>query len=227
MTGRVIPLHEDRHRRIQALLPWYVVGGLSGDERIEVKAHLDGCNDCQAKLRDEQRLAAEVAELPVEAGALDVEHGWALISRQIAPQARRPERLDAGLVRTFRERREAAGSRRSEAGSLRWVVAAQLCVILALGAQAWRTTQPAAYKTLGGAPADTAANLIVVFRPETPEKDLRAILRSNNARLVDGPTATDAYLLHVPPAGRAAALIRLRQQAQITVAEPLDGGADR
>jgi predicted anti-sigma-YlaC factor YlaD len=228
MTGRIIPLNGDRHREVQALLPWYVTATLSEAERVQVEAHLGECADCQAKLRDERRLAAEIAEAPAPIEAPDVEHGWDQISRLIAePASRRASRRTpvAARITAFLE---AARPKSAGAPWLHWAVAAQFCLILVLGAQVWRTPQqPAAYTALGSAPAVAAANVIVVFRPETPEKDLRGILRATNARLVDGPTAADAYLIHVPPAARAAALLRLRKQAQVMLAEPVDSGADR
>jgi predicted anti-sigma-YlaC factor YlaD len=225
MMGRVIPLNGDRHREVQTLLPWYVMAKLGEAERAQVETHLMECADCQAKLQSERRLAAEISDAPQPANALNVEHGWDLISRQVMEQAPRRAPNAARIVRLLHERFEAARSGLGGSGWLRWAVAAQFCLILVLGAQEWRRPQPATYKALGSAPAAAAANVVVVFRPETPEKDLRAILRSNNARLVGGPTAADAYLLHVPPAGRTATLVRLRKQAQVVLAEPVDSEA--
>ena len=45
------------------------------------------------------------------------------------------------------------------------------------------------------------------------------------ARLVDGPTATDAYLLNVPAERQAAALAGLRASPTVVLAESLDAGA--
>jgi hypothetical protein len=52
----------------------------------------------------------------------------------------------------------------------------------------------------GGARRATAsragrARLAVVFRPDTPEHELRRIVRANGARIVGGPTTADAWLL--------------------------------
>ena len=69
-----------------------------------------------------------------------------------------------------------------------------------------------------------AANVAVIFRPETPEKRLREILQASDARLVDGPTVADAYLLHVPAPDRNIALERLRRRAEVVLAEPVDQG---
>jgi anti-sigma factor RsiW len=235
MTGRIIPLRGDQHREIQTLLPWYVAGGLDEAERARVKAHLDRCAECRAELTDERRLAAELSALPAETG--DVEHGWALISQQLEREESRQETGRAAVAPTpARARRpsrdsRSRGRRSDPAGRVRWrdwAIAAQLVLIAGLGVQVWRMgQQPAQYHALGAAPANQAANVVVIFRPETPERDLRQILQSNAARLVDGPTVADAYLLHVPAPNRAAVLTRLRGQTQVLLAEPVDGGAGR
>ena len=103
-------------------------------------------------------------------------------------------------------------------------VAAQFCLLLVLGVAVLRPPQPARYHALGAAPVNAAGNVVVIFRPETPEKELRQILKANDARLVGGPTEADAYLLHVPAAGRAAVLTKLRRQTQVLLAEPVDAG---
>ncbi|MEO6378892.1 MAG: hypothetical protein ABIO37_12770, partial [Caulobacteraceae bacterium] len=77
------------------------------------------------------------------------------------------------------------------------------------------------------APADTAGNLVVIFRPDVSERTIRTMLRANAARMVDGPTATDAYVLHVPAASRAVVLQKLRKAADVVLAEPIDASAKR
>jgi hypothetical protein len=54
-------------------------------------------------------------------------------------------------------------------------------------------------------------------------EDVRSTLRIANASIVDGPTAADAYLLHVPPQQRNEALAKLRADDDVQMAEPIDG----
>jgi hypothetical protein len=74
------------------------------------------------------------------------------------------------------------------------------------------------------APVDASApaNALVVFRPDATEADIRAALRAGDARLVGGPTVTDAYLLRIPDLG-AAPLARLRAQRAVARVESLEG----
>jgi hypothetical protein len=101
---------------------------------------------------------------------------------------------------------------------MQWALAAQLLLIAGLGAQLVR--QHDDYRLLGGAAAGPA-NLVVVFRPETSERQLRTILHDSGARVVGGPTVTNAWLLEVPPAGLGRAVTHLRGEAAVELAEPL------
>lgn len=107
---------------------------------------------------------------------------------------------------------------------LRWTVAAQWALIVGLGALLLRPdTDPAPYRVLGSA-VSSGGNLVVIFQPSTTERELRRILQAQGARVVDGPTVTDAYLLHVPPATRERALAALHAEPAVKLAEALDGG---
>jgi hypothetical protein len=226
MTGRIIPMPGEAHREVQSLLPWYLAGGLNETERALVEAHVSRCAECQADLRDEPRLAGTIAELRSAAAVLDVEHGWTQMSRAIEREPRRRAPFTARISRLLAKR---PGLRlpRAEAPWMRWALAAQFCLVAMLSLVLWRTGQPARYHTLAAAPAGAEGSIVVIFRPQTSELDFRTILRSNDARLVDGPTAADAYVLHVSSADRAEVLARLRRQPQVVLAEPLDDGAGR
>lgn len=224
MTGRIIQMTSDDHRDVQSLLPWYVSGKLDESERDRVQAHLSNCADCRAELSVERRLSRSIAETPAEARAPDVEHGWELISRSLGPQSSR-RRLDFGRrIEGLALRLKAAFPRTESSPWLGWAVAAQFCLLIVMGVALWRNEQAARYHALAAAPISAVANIVVIFKPDTPERDLRAILRSSGARLVGGPTASDAYLLRVAPAARDAALARLRQETEVVLAEPVDGG---
>ena len=80
------------------------------------------------------------------------------------------------------------------------------------------------YHALGAETAARGANVVVVFKPDTTETDLRSILRSAGARLVDGPTAADGYMLHVLADRRPETLRMLRRDRSVLLAEPVDAG---
>ena len=103
------------------------------------------------------------------------------------------------------------------------LAAAQLGFVVIAGATLVSLGEPA-YHTLGSAPAPAAGNVIVMFRADATEEDIRHVLRSAGASLVDGPTPANAYLLHVPPARRQIALEKLKSDENVELAEPIDGG---
>lgn len=219
----IIRLHGDPHKQAQTLLPWYVNGSLDPAEHAEVDAHVRDCPTCQADLKLERALGAEIANLPI-----DMDRGWANLRDQVLQQE---ATLQQG--RAPQPRRRAASAWRQSRAFLRrpvavgWAFAAQaasLILVVGVGAAFTLQTRPV-YHTLGAAPSAAVGNVVVVFKPTTPEQALRGALNQSGARLVDGPTVSDAYILHVKASERAKALTRLRSDADVVLAEPIDGDA--
>lgn len=204
--GGFIPSDRDGHHGVRELLPWYVTGQLDAAEAARVEAHLDRCAECQAELRFQERLESEVARLPLE-----VEAGWTRMRRRV--EGDRPERR---VLRGLQARARWLG----------WGVAAVL--MLGLGVLLAPSLRPApaagSYHALGETSAVASGNVVVIFRPDTTEKSMREALKASGARLVDGPTPADAYVLRVPPAQREAALASLRARREIVMAQPVDSG---
>ncbi len=227
MTGDVIPLHGDPHRDVLTLLPWYAKGLLDDKDRAAVDIHLRTCPACQAELTEETRLQSvlTLASIPSEIPA-DVDLGWQVMQRRVSMQPDR-QRDNAG-TRAMTWPGTWAGIRRqwqSGAPWLRWTVAAQFALLALFGGLALKPHQPPAhYQTMSAKTAPVTANIIVMFRPEASEQDLRRILKSCDARVIDGPTAADAYMLRVPANRRTAIVAKLKQQSEITLAQPVDAG---
>jgi hypothetical protein len=200
----IIRLNGDPHAQTQHLLPWYVTGALEGKESALVEAHLCECSECREDAEIEKALARHVRTLPC-----DVERGWATLKARIeGPQPAAPRKA------TLFGRRIPIG----------WALAAQaasLAVLIPLVALA-PARPPLLYRTLGSPPAPARGNVIVVFTPRSSEASLRTILLRNQARIVDGPTSTDAYVLQVAPDHRAEILARLRADHDVALAEPID-----
>lgn len=219
MTGHIISLHGDLHDDACALLPWYVTGRLDAEDMARVEAHLPTCAQCQVDLAGERRLQAALADLDEATG--DADAGFAALRGQLTP------RTQAGSAPRRTRTQQIGRQWRKSAPWLRWAVAAELALLVLAGAALTITHQPKpapVYRTLGAAPDPMAANIVVVFRPDIRESELRRTLRDDDARLVGGPTAADAYLLHVDAAARAATVERLRHQSTIVLAEPIDAG---
>jgi anti-sigma factor RsiW len=212
--GRIIHMAGDEHHETQALLPWYVNGRLEAAELQAVEDHLADCAECRADLRVQRRLQAEIAQLP-----MNVENGWADMRRRLAAEAPdaalpTPQARPVGQVAATPQRR----------GWLGWAVAAAAGLPLAiLGSQSLIGGAAASYHALSAPPqAALPGNVVVMFRPDTREAELREALTANGARLVDGPTAAGGYVLRVPDASRPAVLTALRARQDVVLAEPID-----
>jgi len=208
--ARIIPLHGEEHEEIQRLLPWYVTAQLDPGERARVETHLAACAECRAEVRSEQALRSDISTMPAQ-----VERDWARLRDRIGAAQPAP----AG-------RRGARPARRRPPSWVGWAIAAQVLLVVLLGAQVASRQRPAEYRTLAASPA-AGARIIVTFRPDSREQDLRATLNGVRARLVDGPTSTNAYVLQVPAADRETALARLRAQPAVVLAEALDANEPR
>jgi hypothetical protein len=222
MTGRIIPLQGDHHRKVQALLPWFVAGRLGEADMVDLRAHLTVCPECQADLRAEQRLAEAMetlADAPAEPP--DVERGWAAMRRALGAEARRrapPQRVEAGFSAWWAQVRGRWG-----AAWVPWAVAAQSALLIACAALLLRGLgAPVRYLALGAPSSAGPGNVVLMFKPETSESAMRQVLRASRVRLVDGPTAAGAYVGRVAPSERAAALAALRGRPELTLAEPVD-----
>ncbi len=206
MKARILRLDSDEHRAVQALLPWYANATLDAAERARVDTHLGQCERCQADVEFQRHLRAS----PVATPPGDVERGWVALRARLdapAPARSAPPPARAGWL------------------APRWLPLAlglQAAFVLIL-ATAWLALpRQAEYRTLGAAQGAPAANALVVFRPDATEAEIRRALRAADARLVGGPTVTDAYLLRVPDLG-APVLARLRAEPAVARVESLEG----
>lgn len=223
MTGTIIQLPADTHQQTLDLLPWYLTGKLEPAEQAQVEAHLAQCAECQAELRFEQGLRAQLAQEPGTAPSAD---GWEQLRARVEPKAAGRARRHAWGERLGGAGRLAGLIGGLDAGALRWVAAAQFALILVLVGVALRPAgEPARYHALSAAPAPATGDVVVIFQPDTSERRMRQLLQDNHARIVGGPTAADAYVLYVPPAQRAQALERLRGQDGVELAQPVDGAS--
>jgi hypothetical protein len=197
---KVVPFDADPHFAVQTLLPWYATNRIDAADAAQVEAHLAGCPACRAELELERRLQA-ASPLSITPG--EVERGWAGMRE---------------LIRSGAPRAQPAA-----APWLRWVLGAQLAIIAALAVM---VALPRAggddYRALGAPSAAATANVLVIFKPEATEQAIRSALRISGARIVDGPTPSNAYLLSMRGEDRAGAMARLRAQPAVLLAESLD-----
>ena len=196
------------HEAAQLLLPWLLAGTLDGAELAIVQHHLQGCAQCQADLAWQRKLRAAA---PAPDAAFDADRALAQLLPRLGPQSSRLGVLD-------RWRKAAAAN----SAWLKWTATVQLAAIGVLSVLL-AGHDGADYRAMGAAPrAD--ANAVVMFRPDTSEREMRRIQQASGARVVDGPTVTDAYVLALPASQASAALARMRAERAVTLAQPLAAG---
>jgi hypothetical protein len=210
--AEIIRLRSSPHDDVKELLPWLVNGSLTPTETERAEAHLAECADCRADLAAERQLAEAVVMLPLDCGS-----GW----------QRMRQRLDLGAPARIRS----APTLWRKRVPLAWALTSPFAAAAAVALVFLNVTVPQQipvqpqYRALGSADVTQPANLVVQFEPGTRLSDLQGALQEADARLVDGPTETGAYLLRVDLARREMALKRLRDSQAIALAEPIDAAA--
>jgi hypothetical protein len=216
MTGRILQLDPAAHKVADVLLPWFVNGTLEGDELAFVQRHVGQCGSCQREVEWLRGLHAACV-----AGEADPRASSAL--RKLRGRLEEPRR-GRGPIAQLRHFWGHGGA------WSQWVIATQLVVIVALGLWHLPALDGAAlYRTLGASSGvtATAGNMVVVFDPATTEGDLRRMVRGAGARIVDGPTQANAYVLDVPAQQLGHAMQALRAEHAALLVEQLSPQAAR
>jgi len=227
MSGQIVHLEPDPHAAVQQLLPWYLTGRLEAAEAAQVDLHLASCAECRAELETER--AWQLLQ-PGETAQVDVEDGWAKMRSQVAA-APRPRTADAAPAggRRFGGRRAGTSAGPALPGffgrapARAWAAPGLLSVALACTIAWTLRPQPTVgdYHALSAAPVD-GATAVVRFRPDATEQQIRRGLNAAGARLVDGPTVTDAYVVRVPRDRYTQALAALRREPGVALVEALE-----
>lgn len=219
------------HRDALELLPWYVNGTLEESELEGLALHLDGCDRCRAELAQQRSLAHALRAS--EEMAFSAERAFEQLRNRLNEDTER-ERLKRegspyGLLDRLRE------GFRGLAVPARWAMAAQLAVIVALGAALVREErvpdqgQPAEFQTLTRPPAlaaGEAPRLRVVFDATASEGDIRALLVQSGSRVVNGPSPFGVYTIEVADESGGDVLDALRSSSLVTFAELVSGNED-
>ena len=210
MTGRVLPLGTSMHAAVDALLPFYVNATLQGEELAFVEEHVRTCEQCQHEV---DWLRKTFAALAADAGLQG--------APRIPPRA--VQHVGDGRRQRNYGARIQEGLRTSQPWT-RWLLAAQLAAIVVLGTLlATDTRDVASYRTLGvpNQSAQMHDAVAVMFDPGITASEMRRIVLGVGARIVDGPTSTDVYVLEIPAERADQALQALHADRAVRLAERL------
>jgi anti-sigma factor RsiW len=216
MSGRVLSFDGSEHAAADVLLPFYANGTLHGEELAFVEQHVRACEQCQR----------EVDWLRAVYGALAASPSLQDATRTVP--AHLTELVNRGLRPNWRGRIR-AGWQTAHPWT-RWLMAAQLAAIAVLGTLvATDTREVPSYRTLGlpSPSAQMSDAVAVMFNPGITESDLRRLLLGVGARIVDGPSSTEVYVLEIPAERAVEALRALRAEPLVRLAERLGPGTSR
>ena len=214
MGGRIVDLLSTPHLATEALLPWLLNDTLTSAERSQVEAHLRSCAQCSAELEQQKQLQSHYSAAATPDLALDIGAAFARLLPRLDDQ---PVRSPRRPLWTHQQ--------------VHWWqfgLAVQMGIILALSAalllQLMPTTQNenvAAYRGLAATAQRATGDALVVFNPITSEAQMRATLQRVDARIVDGPTASGAFVVRFDGDPTAAMLASLRSDPAIVRVESL------
>jgi len=200
------------HGEAEELLPWYANGQLDEADRAIVDAHLSSCAYCRQQLAIERRLIKEFQAIEPK-----IESGWTRLRGRIASDSQLP------TVRAPRPTRLAEAWGFLTRPAIATLAAAQLAFFIVAGSALLWLSRPA-YHVLGSPPPAAGGNVVIMFRADATEQDIRDVLKSAGATIVDGPTPANAYVLHVAADRRQMALKTLQANDIVQLAQPIDGG---
>jgi len=220
MSGQILHLEPDPHVATQRLLPWYLTGRLATDEHDAVEAHLAQCPECRAELETERQW--QLLQ-PGQGAQVDVEDGWARMRARLGGNALpQPTPRPAPTPR----RRDWLPPTWQRLPARAWAAPALLSValVVAIGVTLRPVPLVGEYHALA-APVEAGATAVVRFRPDATEAQIRHGLKDSEARLVDGPTVSDAYVVRLPRDHYAAALDKLRKEPGVALVEALESAS--
>jgi hypothetical protein len=215
-------LGERMHERTWEMLPWYVNGTLTTAEEKMVESHLASCPRCQNELDDCSAMNAALREAEEQVPSPHPVQLTRLLEKIDAlPE---PEQLPAIAT-------SSAWFRSST--TLRWVAAAQLLLLLGLGALFLH--QPAAtgarFVTLSQRSENPRGPEVrMVFADSATAGQVRDLLLRVGGHMTEGPSEVGAYTVQI--AGGAhkdpldLVLAYLRAQPIVRFAQPVAGTRD-
>lgn len=216
------------HQQAWELLPWFINGTASAEERRLVEKHLVQCQDCRAELAWQRQLHAVMMQ--DQSPPLDPEQGLERLWQRI-------DRASVGEAEAATNSPQAVAAPHKYKPAFRYALAAMLVLqvgaLAILGAQLVMPQQAgdpaAAYSTLSSHETVAAhATIRIVPAADMTTGELGALLRQLDLHIVSGPTEAGVYSLAplLPHADTNAQLVGLRASANIRFAEPV-GMTDR
>ncbi|MCU6434027.1 zf-HC2 domain-containing protein [Undibacterium sp. Jales W-56] len=214
MNTQIHQIDPDTHELVQALLPWFVAQTLDAREFDQVQRHLSVCPQCRA---ESEALAVLKGSGQIMHSQPDVDQALARLlprlNQPASPLPRIRQLLQAGWDWLCSQQRQW----RPAVLALQSVVIAGLIAYIAIPQK-----DSPQFHALSSPNAPSIGNIVVVFKPDAKISDIQNIMHRTDARIVDGPTVADAYLLSVDPKEQNHIIEQLRAESSMQLVESLD-----
>ena len=213
MRGRILRFGKTTHQTVEAVLPWFVNGTLEDPEKGLVEHHLQDCVRCQREVEWLRMVNVSYAEGDEN---LACEQAWGELKARLGPGSSPWERLRVKLNNWKMPRVIQTWAP--------WVAALELALILVVGGAFLNPDSSGRYHTLaaGSEAATTKARLVVMFESNSTVDEANRILHEADARVIDGPTATDAYVLSISNDRFDSVVNQLHREPAVKLVESLD-----
>lgn len=180
---------------IDSLLPWYVNGTLSQEERQRVETRLRNDPDMA---REVELLRATQRSMQSKVHGSPGEFGWRRLQKDI-----RSQKVDHSDKRI---------------ATNRWwrpaLAAAALVILVQGGVLLHLLGEPSTYQPAGGAVAGTV--LQVRFQPGASASQIQQLLQEIGGSIVQGPSALGLYRIRLPEGKDADAVVaQLRERSRL------------
>ncbi|WP_420547518.1 hypothetical protein [Curvivirga sp.] len=175
-------------KRIEELLPFYVNGTLSGQERAEIEDALSKDKRLQSELSYLQKLYDSMK-------AVDAEESPGSLGLEKLQQQIHKDQVSSSIVE------EARSKVAPEQNNRKWkFVAVAACLMLAIQTSVFapKLLQQDDLSAAGASAIFIKGTILsVTFNPTAREESIRDLLLSVDAHIVDGPSALGVYQLAV------------------------------
>lgn len=178
----------NRDDDLDLLLPWYVNGTLSDEERRQVEAYLERSSHARDEVDLLRALRQQVKDEAVENSPGEL--GLQRLKREIKQADQTPASADRMAGRTI----SIASFWRPLAAAACLVVVVQAGVMVGLRTG---TIDPDTVGIASGTTGLSAPVMQVTFAPDATEEQIRELLQSAGASIAEGPTALGIYQLRL------------------------------
>jgi len=155
----------------ERLIPFYVNGTLDSASVEEIELHIRQCDHCRKEVLYLSKLREQIKSSTVIQGPGEF-----------------------GLQRLLRDVRKAKAEKKNREW-LRPALAAAMLVIAIQTGLLWKINKPdQSYHQLGG----QDSGIQVIFQPGATEAQIRILVQSVNARIINGPSTLGIYRVELP-----------------------------